>query len=1713
MDYFKGIRVNDGLDQSTQQNYANVDYFKGVKVNDGLEYKPEEHSFLGDTVDKIKKQWDTTSGNLMGHARAWGAEIKKAADEIDSAVLARKAIPFQAKKDMYDTLIATPAGYIAMTPGVPGNIRGVAGALYAPKLLSDVGESVVRNSQTNGVVGTTGNVAKEFLVDPIVNPVNKWSTDPIGTAAGIKDDPMNIFPDVFLATSMAHGAVKGAKGAFKVGTELTKTHAPSVYDTASEITRPAREAVSDIKGEIKSHIPQNFDYFKNIKVNDGIETKAVSNIDYFKNIKVNEGLTPRTDINGMETGDLKTDIYNRLRQHGLTDAQSAGLVGNIAQESQFDVKALSDDGYNTKGLVQWDAHRHGNLEKFARATGGDINDWRTQTDFIVHELTRGEEGNAWSMLQDPDLTPEESAHIVREFYERPDPEVANDAYRQQVAREVYDNNGGQKGVYRGREEFNEPIENTEKEHNVSNLDPLEKPNGNLKGNLDAIERITPEQLSEKLRDGTIPQDVFREYNYDEYKRTTQLNPKEKIDYAVKETQALKNGITDKQGETVKVVFDEINKNAIEDIAKRFIRSNDKTTIADKRVFATHIIKDTVQHPDFTVLQKNGEKAYIGFWKGIDGVTHEIIVSMDKADKGKIITSFATGDKYHDWQHTFNQLVEDVKKSNTIIDIGDNVRANLSEYPKPSASDMVSTPDTKFRSSGSSVIPQEKEFAMYGGISDLEYNNGEQSKPVSRREILDTIKDEFNKIIKHGRVGKKSAGGWFNNQTEAIRTQDFADPRVMTHELGHYLDKKHNFSNNPKYNQEFISEVKNRFGTAYNKLDDVGLRKEGFAEFFHDYTSKRSRAKERFPNFYKEFETRLAQDKELNGAVNKLSSLVHTWNKQSPEQRLKGSISWDYKSGAEQLMHIIKKEGIKSPIRKLFNKLYTDWVDELNPLNELVKEVEKRTGEKISSEDNPFLQATASRGFAGKAKKLLEYGDKEHGVKALYDIFEMVGKDKLKDLSAYSVALHIQDFFEWNKRELTAGRKDKLIKHVGSPKDIELSIQKYSKDTALVNAHRELIKYQDNLMRMAVDSGIVSEKTALGLKAKYPNYVPFYRELGDLTAESFFSSGKGFVNVGDIIKQLKESTKDIINPLVGIGKNTIMFTKAIELNEVGKRIAKLSELEGMGDVIEKVIGTPSSKDSVFYVWEHGEKQAYATRPELYNAFKMLDDNSASFIEKMMIPISNSLRIGATIVPDFALANILRDTVSATIYSKNGFIPVVDNIKGLAHYLSKDDVYQEWLSSGADQATHVSTDINSVGRQMERVLNKTSKTKTATQLLKTPRDVLFAFSSALENSTRLGEYVNARKGYTGYTSRFFNKNRKIRSVRDAGLESRDITLDFGRHGRLGKHVNRVVPFFNASIQGLDKMVREFKARPAEMMLKSAIIITIPSIVSWYLCKDDERYQEVPQWEKDGYWFIPTKDTLYKIPKPQEYGILFGSGTERFLQMCYDKDKNITGVGFKGFAESLSENLLPDIMPLALSVFSECTSNYSRYRQQNIVPLSEQNLPDELQYGPYTSYIARKFGEMTGTSPRKVDHVIHNVLGNAGGYLTYATDKLAGYDKHRPEQKFTETPGIKRFVVTPNKHSASYDFVNNTFKEQQKLYNAYQLTGNKPKDFDETRWGLRKDVNSVFRNIAKAERAIMKSEQLTPKEKRERLDELNVIKVNISRRMLGRKDLKKS
>ena len=156
---------------------------------------------------------------------------------------------------------------------------------------------------------------------------------------------------------------------------------------------------------------------------------------------------------------------------------------------------------------------------------------------------------------------------------------------------------------------------------------------------DPVKDITPEELSNHIKDGTIPKEVFRTYDEAGYNAFKDLPEKQKFEYARQETLKLADGIDDPMGEKVRVIFDKENKNAVDDAVKAFTSGHgENMSISDSRAFATGLIKDTVQNPDFILKQKNGRKLYVNLWRGKDNLLHQIAVSMDKTDKGKIISS-------------------------------------------------------------------------------------------------------------------------------------------------------------------------------------------------------------------------------------------------------------------------------------------------------------------------------------------------------------------------------------------------------------------------------------------------------------------------------------------------------------------------------------------------------------------------------------------------------------------------------------------------------------------------------------------------------------------------------------------------------------------------------------------------------------------------------------------------------------------------------------------------------------------------------------------------------------------------------------------------------------------------------------------------------------------------------------------------------------------
>lgn len=1351
------------------------------------------------------------------------------------------------------------------------------------------------------------------------------------------------------------------------------------------------------------------------------------------------------DSGGMyeETGDMATDVYNRYRQDGLTDAEAAGMTGNIAQESGFDTGAVSGDGHGTKALIQWDGDRYARFEKWCDDNGRDPSDWRAQVDYSVEEMKTTEPDALRRMRErGDDLTPEEAAQIIREDYERPDPAQANDARRMSEARRVYDQGGKRQSA---------PMDDSSRSSGGEDgvIETSDR-GGNLnfeRETADPVQAHKEAQLELILRENPM---------HDDYH--TGIRSVKDINTA---EEAFHQAIEDGEG-----------------------------TNPD---FTADMMEDSLRSGRVTVYSSSPIR------KG-SFITPSRMMANDYAGGGRIYSKRVPL-KDVAWIDDAEGQYAPVKVSRTprgniqaMRDTSQPLRqANLSPRLKGEAirNDVPRGYDVTGEGNAQTIQRMDTIRSMR---NDVDYTAHEDTGvPVTRQGIVDYVNRLFNATIRTGRT-EKGARGQFDTLSHVIRTQNFAEPRVIAHELGHFLDERFHFSEAPEYAGELLHLVKDRFENGYDNLDVSGKMAEGFAEFFHDYVTDRNLARKNAPKFYDYFEGRLHQDSKLTGAVNKLTNIMYKWNHQGAVARAMGYI--DYGSTRlQRARKMLESNTFGKAGKKVWNRLYTEMVDENHPLFEVKADVEKRIGRKLAFDEDPFRNAVESRGWVGKANVLIEHGVPEKGVKSLQEILMSIGEKNLPQFSAFLAYLREKDIIDWN----TKHPKDKVYTD-RDPVDVGMTIRKLSQKKGFVKAAHELYKYEDSLLDMLIEAGELTKKQKAAMKAKYPHYVPFER----ITDETSSGGGtsKSYVNKSNHIMHMKGSSRNIVDPLVSILDRTYKIVESVEHNRVGQAFVKLSKLKGMGDICEEVKGTPKSTDSTFYVWEGGKKKTYATSPELLAALKMTNNERPGTWLKILSVPAGLLRAGATLSLEFIMRNPVRDMISASLYSKHGFIPVWDTVRGLSLYLKKGKEYWDYMNSGAPQSTMVSLDRNYLHGEIRKLLKK----KSVLSMCANPIEALRAFSEAAEMTTRLAEFKNSKIGYTGIVNRLFGTERKPLSNAEAGIEAREITLDFGRHGSKTEVPNRIIAFFNASIQGTDKMIREFKEHPGQMTMKTFLGITVPSVMLWYLNKDDPRYQELPQWQKDIFWVIPGKDTLYKIPKPFELGILFGTVPERVLQYMYDKEKGRNGPGFKGLGDSIENNLAPSVFPTGLLWWVEWVTNYSMFMGRNIVPLSQTNLPDRDQYGPYTSYLARKVGNAFNLSPRKIDNTIQDVGGNLAALGNSLIDQAAGLSETRPAKRASEMPGVRGFTATPYASSDSVQRLRDDFSQQEKLYNEFKMTKKKPEGYDGAKYIKYKAAMDAMNNTYRAERKIMESKQLSSAQKRERIDRIKMQQTNIARRALG-------
>lgn len=1702
----------------------NAEYVaNGVKNN--IEWIDKTGKEINDNVGNTLTNW---KDDVVNKANNLGNEYSKsAANAIDAngdnfskfddngEFIDEYATPGLGKAhvETYNAAVGKPAGYLAITPYVPPPVRIAAGVLAAPTIASDTVDMYNANAtaENDGTApdGILGNkyvaTAKNVLVDSVADPVERLIDDPGEFAKNIAMNPTNLWGDVFLPAAMIHGATpKKVSGA--IGERVGRA--------AEHIKEKASNAFEDIGERFTKDAPKleegvMYNAFDDVPVPEE-PSNAVEPREY------SEGGLSGQPMEG-ETGNIQADIYNRYRQNGLSDVEAAAMTGNIGAESSFSTTVTSGDGYGSRGLVQFTGDRlngEKGLLKFAESRGLDPWDWRTQVDFSVWELHNTESAALEAMRARPDATPEEMAVIIRKNYERPDPAVAHDDVRAQIAKETFDGNYGK---YENRPRDNTSFKDSTLDPNYRNYEQPFK--DEFIENEKSVNGEEPHTDLNSFVENTNKKQVKNEdlgINYQgegETHRTGEINefqPKDRIntDFVEGEKPKIEEKALENDASTQfryeEDAPNESLRNAIDDLPPKA-----KETIINE-------LKNDASEPRYTELENKVQS------------NTELLKDLNKATKPDIPKTELDAVKVRlsesldvPVERLNNEYMETVRRDRAAELIADTQELKLmqAEPAEGGVSKYAQQPSQLLDNATHEQVHEAMVKAFDGSeamanryleskgvrpTEPLQYSATGKDTPhtgideverlgrsVTRREILDAVNNLFNQRVKSGRLGRDNVRGWYNTKTDVIRSGNYGEIPVIMHELGHYVDNYFGFSKDARFNTEFNGVIQDRFGKAYNKLGMDGIRGEGYAEFFKDYVSDRAKAKREFPEFYNHFTEAIKNEPELNGITNKLSQMVHEWHRQGGAERIKGSISFESKGKVSQAIDAVKRGEAKDVIKKALNDVYTKAVDELNPLKDLVEEVERQTGEKIAFDDNPYMQAWLARGWVGKAETLIEHGAPEHGIKSLKEILKGVGEKEHKEFSAYLVALHDLDLHK-NKQKATFDYTEDaavLGKHAGNERFQKAAVAIY--------------KYQDYMLQMLVKEGMLTAKAYHTMRKMYPHYIPFFRDMSDAGMQSFLSGGKGFIDVSSPVKRFKGSTRDIIDPLESIVKNTFQFYNAVERNHVGRTFAKLADKNGVGQIVERVNGNKAATDNTFNVWENGEKVTYETTPELIQTMRMLDKDQSNMVAKILSYPANWLRAGATLSPEFILRNPVRDMIGASIYSKHGFIPVVDTFKGLSLFLKKGDLYWEYMKSGAAHAAMVSLDRDYLGGQLRDIMSRESK---VTKLIKNPIEVLRAMSEATEMATRLAEFDNARKGYTGVGNRLFGKDRKPLTAREAALESRDITLDFSRRGSHTKKANQVIAFFNATIQGADKMVRAFKEDPRGMTVKTMLYITLPSVLLWYMNKDDERYQELPQWEKDTFWIIPGKENMYRVPKPFEAGVLFGTSFERMLQYFDDAKNNRKGVGFKGFGDRVIDSLAPSFMPTAMIPVVEAMTNYSLFRQRNIIPQSQENLPARLQYGANTSEVAKFVGDKINVSPYIVDNTIRRYGGGLAGLGLSGIDAATGAKENNASKKWYEAPGLRGFTAAPYQSSNSVQRVYDDYKEQEKLHNEFKLTGQRPDGYDAKEFAKLKNASDSLKGLNKASKAIINNERMSGEQKREQLDKINMRKANIARSVYG-------
>ena len=935
----------------------------------------------------------------------------------------------------------------------------------------------------------------------------------------------------------------------------------------------------------------------------------------------------------------------------------------------------------------------------------------------------------------------------------------------------------------------------------------------------------------------------------------------------------------------------------------------------------------------------------------------------------------------------------------------------------------------------------------------------KESPINAESIRVYLADVVGPRLYEAKIHGNKNLGIYRERDSSIRLQSFSDIEVMAHEMAHWLDY---FYKNPQkkgttsFFRKEILKNKEELKTISYTTDPKESINEGFAEFVRLYLTNYNAAVQYAPGMLADFEAKLAEDKALGTKMKRLRDGMHQYYYQGRGTR-------KYQGG--ELNDTAAK--LKRSQRQIASEARQKIIDKIHSIKRI--EADVRGDVAADAMNSPYKALQLVNGYSSVVyaamnigvPTIAENGDITYSGKSLNAIFEPAtkhGEERVRLLSDYLVAKRAD--------ELMAQGRENLI----SREDIDADLKLAAEYPEFETIFREYQEFNTAMLDFYVAMDHITASQRENFLENNQNYVPFHRviesvQFGKTVQMSNISKRLtgGTHSLGNIMENIISGLEsNIKEAMISHGKS--MFYQMLEESGMGGVYATRVPLESehfKADMLQQVsnvarimqqLGLTVSKDGLIYPGEMNNDpidvdeiaDALIERPELMEYFShghppkagtdsyidsaiiggtrvYFETKDAALVEAMtsfsathnniamqwLMSVKNIMTWNITNNPLFYFPNFARDTISASVLSKNGFVPVLSSIRGMYHFVTQSKVYKDFMASGAGYGTLRATSGNEANAM--RMLN----VNRGLDLLNKIISAAAYGADMFEYSTRIGEFELAQKaGKTNW---------------QAAFEGREISTDFAIKGanRDLTSFMATVPFMKAAINGIDKTARRVLSINGEMKLSNMTkfrnaqgelqqqkvkiyaagsIIAIASLALFFANKDDERYKRLTRDQKLMYWHVFVGDSHVKIPKPYDIGFVFASLPEIIANGIYTKHgEDVLKEFMFGIKTMFS---IGDISGMFQPILDHMTN--TNWMGSPIVPGSVQNVEDKSdQYTEGTALMYRRFGDITGASPIITQHYVDGYLGLTAKMIEEATENILWDKKSWGERPFARNP----------------------------------------------------------------------------------------------------------